>query len=157
MALAGQKTKAVKIVNQALTASEIHSDAEGKAQVFSRVAQALAQAGQQGQAEAAADRALATAELVEQVRVVGNTTSYPKQGTLSEISLVLAQAGLYRQALAAWRTGLAGARGTKYLSRWEVFDALGTGAPLLAALDRGQTLWKLYQAVMAIESWWGAR
>jgi len=35
-----------------------------------------------------------------------------------------------------------------------LFNILGNDAPLIASIDQGQTLWKIYEAIMEIESWW---
>ena len=31
------------------------------------------------------------------------------------------------------------------------------GLPTLAALDQGETLWQVYEAVLEVEGWWGRR
>ena len=38
--------------------------------------------------------------------------------------------------------------------RRSLFSILADGAPIIANIDQGQTLWKIYQAIMEIESWW---
>lgn len=45
----------------------------------------------------------------------------------------------------------------RLVGREFVFDMLGTGAQDLAALDQGETLWQVYQAVMEVEGWWSGR
>ena len=54
-------------------------------------------------------------------------------------------------ALAIWR----GRFGEAFrLGRDKVFDALREGASLLAAIDHGQTLRNIYQAVCEVDAWW---
>ena len=38
--------------------------------------------------------------------------------------------------------------------RESVFAALGQGSVAMAAIDEGQTLWRIYDAVVKIEGWW---
>jgi hypothetical protein len=54
-------------------------------------------------------------------------------------------------ALAGWQSRLAEAF---QKGRGGVFDVLSEGAPLLAAIDQGQTLWEVYQAIREVEAWW---
>jgi hypothetical protein len=38
--------------------------------------------------------------------------------------------------------------------RDSVFESLQLGAPLLASLDGGETLWPVYRGVIEVETWW---
>ena len=40
------------------------------------------------------------------------------------------------------------------LGRGKVFDVLREGAPLLASIDQGRTLWSIYGAICEVETWW---
>jgi hypothetical protein len=46
-------------------------------------------------------------------------------------------------------------RSARLAGRGTVCEVLKDGAATLAALDRGQTLWRIYEAVIEIDSWWG--
>ena len=69
-------------------------------------------------------------------------------GTVAE---ALARAGQAERALLALRAAFAMARSA---GRDSVFDVLGSGAVMLAAIDQGLTLWRVYGAMEDVESWW---
>jgi tetratricopeptide (TPR) repeat protein len=71
---------------------------------------------------------------------------------LSRASRTLAEAGRIEQALLAWRQAL---RWARQAGRTPVYAVLENGASMLASLDEGDTAWRAFQAVMAVEAWWG--
>ena len=46
--------------------------------------------------------------------------------------------------------------GERPIRRESLFLLLGGLASNLAALDQGETLWQIYQAIMEVESWWNS-
>jgi tetratricopeptide (TPR) repeat protein len=57
----------------------------------------------------------------------------------------------YETALLALKNALI----PEYLvDRQEVFSLLKEGASVIAFIDRGQTLWKLYESITEVEEWW---
>jgi tetratricopeptide (TPR) repeat protein len=58
---------------------------------------------------------------------------------------------LTERALVFWETALE----TEYTkSRYWALNAIGAGAPALAAVDGGESLWQLYQSFRETEVWW---
>jgi len=127
--------------DRALAAAEAIGDARAgdRVKALSGVARALAGAGEQEKSTEVARRALAAAE------VIGD--AWAKAEALCAMAQPMAQAGQGLLGDAFTTARLAG--------RESVFNTLEHGATALAALDRGQTLWRIYEAVMEVESWWG--
>jgi hypothetical protein len=71
---------------------------------------------------------------------------------LRSVAAALDRIGEGDLALSAWARAFAR---IKLADRPQVFDALGQGASLIAAVDRGQTLWSTYEGVTEVEAWWG--
>lgn len=61
--------------------------------------------------------------------------------------------GLHDEAMVAVQAALLQAR---YAGRDSVLEVLAEGVPALAALDNGDTVWQLYQAIEEIDGWWQA-
>ncbi|MBE7468959.1 MAG: hypothetical protein DPW09_03360 [Anaerolineae bacterium] len=76
-----------------------------------------------------------------------------KKAALRDITQALAQAGRTTEAYPIWRDFFI----STFLSRKRAFTILQHSAPALAALDQGETLWQVYQAVMEVEGWWSER
>ena len=128
-------------INQALAAAEAIQNEWHKASALSAVAQAMAQAGD----KEGLHRALAAAEAIEDEE--------DKASALSGVAQAMAQAGQHTKALqvlrnAFWTSRLAG--------RKTFFRVLENGAEPLAAVDRGKTLWKMYEAMQEVDGWWSA-
>ena len=43
----------------------------------------------------------------------------------------------------------------QWVGRGTLFSVLWYAAPALAGIDRGRTLWDVYQRVVEVERWWG--
>jgi hypothetical protein len=57
----------------------------------------------------------------------------------------------HQRALSLWESALQ----LEALSgRMSALNAIGAGAPALAAVDGGKALWTLYQTFTEVESWW---
>jgi tetratricopeptide (TPR) repeat protein len=163
----GERDEAVKVANQALALAEAietglsrskEADAMGmfvqdlaqmlgdefglffgqfgEADVLSRLAQALAQVDR-------LDQALVVAEAIpdQRVRVFALTGLAQRANQMEHQELAL-------QVLQAAFTA------ARLVSRESVFQVLEQGASALADIDRGQTLWRVYEAVLEVESWW---
>ena len=72
---------------------------------------------------------------------------------LSGVANVFAQDGQQERALATLRQALATAR---LAGRQSVFEVLESGAAMLARIDRGKSLWRIWEAVLEVDSWWAA-
>jgi hypothetical protein len=89
------------------------------------------------------NRAFAAVEAIQDERA--------KSSALSDVAQAMVQAGQYTMALqvlrnAFWTSRLAG--------RERMFSVLESGAGLLAEIDKGQTLWKIYEAIQEVDGWW---
>jgi hypothetical protein len=79
---------------------------------------------------------------------------------LGEIIGMLGQIGEYLQAQRVLQSALALAclkrndHGAREVERSSIYGILGDGATVLAAIDRGETLWQIYSAIRKVESWW---
>jgi hypothetical protein len=54
-------------------------------------------------------------------------------------------------------TLLAAIQTARLIDREEIFWVLGEGAEILAEKDHGQTLWRVYEAITQVDSWWNDR
>ena len=115
-----------------------------RAQALAGIAATLAQAGRQAEAAAVATQAEAVAQPIEHAS--------DRARALAEIAQVWSQTGQHEQAFRLWRAELGKALSTSYS---EFMRVLGESASSIAPIDRGQTLWKVYEAVREVESWWG--
>jgi hypothetical protein len=61
-------------------------------------------------------------------------------------------AGQLEKGLALWKTNLVSTYTTIGAPR--LARALQTGAPILASIDKGETLWQTYQALVEVAEWW---
>jgi hypothetical protein len=43
---------------------------------------------------------------------------------------------------------------TEFTDRQVVFTALGSGASFIAYMDKGKTLWKIYEVIKEVDGWW---
>jgi hypothetical protein len=173
MAQAGDTPRAAEIANQALAAAEAIRDDEWRASALSGVAQALAQAGDR----AGLERVIRQAKFIKDERykvsaLRGVAQALAQAGdvaglerivaaaeairlrdiALSGVAQAMAQIGQHETARQHLRTAFTIARLAR---RASVFTVLGDAAPILAAVDQGQTLWRVYQAVQEVDGWWG--
>jgi tetratricopeptide (TPR) repeat protein len=70
---------------------------------------------------------------------------------LRAVAWALDETGNAKGALGVWQTALQEAR---WVGCEAVFQVLSAGASLIAHLDRGRTLWRVFEAVREIEGWW---
>jgi hypothetical protein len=139
----GGLEEARRVASEALATAQTIADEGARAEVLSRVAQAWVESGRQEQADTVASVALRAAEMI-----TGQQASAP---ILTRVAQTLALAGEPGAALQMWEPLLLGAQAR---DRQDVFGVLAGGAPIIAAADGGLTLWRLYEAVVDIESWW---
>jgi hypothetical protein len=70
--------------------------------------------------------------------------------------MILDWAGLHEQALSKWREQFANAISSGARESYVHYTPLlEVGAPIIAKIDEGQTLWNVYRAVMEVEGSWG--
>ncbi|MCL4301570.1 MAG: hypothetical protein KJ077_38070 [Anaerolineae bacterium] len=137
LARAGEKERAVQV-------AEAIEHEGWKAKTLSGVAQALARAGEKERALVIANQAVQVAEAIEDEVL--------KAVALSGVAQALAQAGGSMPVQQIWRDVFATAR---LAGRKRIFETLQDSTMALVALDQGETLWQVYQAVMEVEGWWG--
>jgi hypothetical protein len=114
--------------------------------LLSDVARVLANVELPEEANAAVQQALTTAETIED-------EAYKARG-LSKVVQALTQTG---QSERTWQI-LPIVFATARLARREtVFEVLQNVATTLAVINQGQTLWRVYQAVMGVEGWWSSQ
>jgi hypothetical protein len=119
------------------------TDAKLRAEALSGVAQAELRARH-------IDRAMALAtDAIAAIQAVGGTWQAPV--ILARISAVLSGAGRSQEATRYLQLALTAAR---VEGRDSVFSVLGEIAAGLSADDNGQTLWRVFEAVEEVESWW---
>lgn len=161
---------------QALAAAEAITDLETRTEAICEVARALAKVGDTEGAARAAKLALTKAGLADDVfyrgRVIPDIghalilanefdlaekvaaeirNDWNKTLHLSSLSAVLMKAGQHRHALDVLRKAFVTARHT---GREGVFQVLESGSLTLAAIDQGDTLWKVYKTLKEVDSWW---
>jgi tetratricopeptide (TPR) repeat protein len=85
------------------------------------------------------------AKLAETYRIFGLSRN--------KVSLlqVLYKIGQHERAISLWKTELINAQ---FADEGILSLKLEEGVPIIAAIDQGQTLWKIYEAIVEIESWW---
>jgi tetratricopeptide (TPR) repeat protein len=71
--------------------------------------------------------------------------------TIRAMTEPLVAAGFLDDALFVWRAGLD--RASAAISD-DVFEMLAAGAPALAEIDNGETLWAVWEAASAVDDWW---
>lgn len=138
LAQAGDKDR----LNRALAVAEKIEGDDAKMYVMSEATRILAQSGD----VAGLNHLLMAAEVIK--------NGSDKANMFSEIAQALAHMGHQKRALLVLRNALVVARSA---SRERVLNVLKQNAITLAAIDQGQTLWRVYQAVMEVESWWSKR
>jgi hypothetical protein len=127
---------AVEVANRAHVVGNMSDDIYSKAKVFSRIAEVFARAGE-------FDQALGIAESIE--------PEVDKVHTLMRVAHVLARDGNHEKALSILNTRLSK---TEFTDRQVVFTALGSGASFIAYMDKGKTLWKIYEVIKEVDGWW---
>jgi hypothetical protein len=135
-ALVGDMDGTRKIANQAFTVAEAIGDKRFRAEALHQVTQVLALVE-------ASDHTVATAVVA--------TDAMSNAPVLGEAVKPLVQA---EQQEEAWHALCAAFTEARPAGRSEVFEVLQDRASALAALDQGQTLWQVYEAVMEVDSWW---
>jgi len=103
------------------------------------VAQAMAQAGD----KKGLLQALAATDAID--------AEYYKALALSTVAQAMAQVGQDTKALQVLRNAF---RTSRLALRQSVFEVLKNGAGTLAAIDKGQTLGKIYEAIQEVDGWW---
>ena len=139
MAQAGDKEG----LHRALAAAEAIQDKRSKASALSGVAQAMAQAGDKAAAIEVASQALAAAEAIQDER--------SKASGLSDVAQAIGWTGQEMKALQVFLNAF---RTSRLAGRQGIFEVLESGANRLAAIDKGQTLWKISEAIQEVDGWW---
>jgi hypothetical protein len=70
---------------------------------------------------------------------------------LRDVARALDETGNAGGALEVWQMALQEAR---WVGCEAVFQVLSSGASLIARLDQGQILWRVFEAVREVEGWW---
>jgi tetratricopeptide (TPR) repeat protein len=120
----------------ALEAVDVLDRAQYRAEALHAVAEGLASGGWP---DRAVEIALGISDEGERVEALRDTAH-----TLDET-------GNVEDALDVWQMALQEAR---WVSCEAVFQVLSSGASLIARLDRGQMLWRVFEAVRQVEGWW---
>jgi tetratricopeptide (TPR) repeat protein len=181
-AAAGAASNAKKVATEALDVAK-HTLRGQKVDVLCLTSEAMRQARDDREARSRAEKALALAQAIQKpvtqadalskagwaLLGVGETdqaleaiqgvlasrdvlaTSSLGPVALSRASRTLAAAGRIEQALIVWREALQWAREA---GRTPVYTVLENGGNMLASLNQGETGWRAFKAVMAVESWW---
>jgi hypothetical protein len=136
---AGEVGKAKEVVGRALAAAQTIQYESNKASALTRVSQALANTGDRE----GLGRALLVAEAIQEERY--------KAKALSGVTQAFIISGQNEMALRALFLSIDAARRAY---RENVFDVVKQVAPWLARRDRGATLWKIYQSIEEVDSWW---
>ena len=147
--LARQFERAVEIARAILTTEKVSNDTLNVMNEGARV-NAVLELARVCEREGEIDW---SAKLLELTLAHLRSSSYTFVGTRCKGQIVVAYArlGLLGPASSLWQELLAASQSS---GRLEVFDAVRYGAPLLARLDNGQTLWRAYQSMRDVESWW---
>jgi len=149
MARLGEKTRATEILNKALAVAESIEDKGDKVRALDEIANAMAQVGD-------FDRALTVAEMIEAFSI--------KVGTLSNLSQATAKleekekaVNKLNKTLPIWIAEVAlkqsADRDYMFQVLVEMVGLYVKAAPI-ASIDRGQTLWKIYEAILEVDGWW---
>jgi tetratricopeptide (TPR) repeat protein len=147
LAVLGNRDEVVRVAKQVKVAAETSGwDNKFKVSVLSEVAKALAQVGEQMKAIEAANQVLAAATRIEKDERNTFRDAFP------EAIQLLVQMGQPKQVRQVLRDAFTIVR---LAGRERVFETLKYSASALAALDQGETLWRVYEAVMEVEGWWG--
>jgi hypothetical protein len=139
LAQVGDQARAVEVTNQARAVVEAIGDEMARAWALGDVAQALAQAGDRAGLGRAGVAAAAIRNEEGRARALGG------------VAQALAQMGEHAWAMQLLRTAFAAAR---HAGRESVFKVLAEGASTLAAIDQGETLWLVYEAMCDVDRWW---
>jgi hypothetical protein len=113
-----------------------------KTSALGAVAQAMGHVGDKEGLELA----LAVAEAIQD--------DGPKASALSAVVHAMAQAGEYLKGLQVLRNAVWSSR---LFSREEMFRVLEVAAESLAAIDKGTTLWQIYETIQEVDGWWSAK
>jgi hypothetical protein len=169
---AGRMNEATKAATTALAAVGVVRDELSKAKALGEVAQALAQVGMKEGLEEVLTMACAMQDEEIKARALGEMAQALVQAGRTGQALATAQAlkgegsrafvlGAITRALSQLTPRQEACRflleifTTVHLSgRFSLYYVLGEATNLLAAIDGGQTLWRVYQAMMEVESWW---
>lgn len=170
LARAGDKERATYFAKQALAMTEAVKNDELDAFTLSDVAESLVQVGEFDHALAIMDaiedkqekayifsevvQALIRGREFDQVLTVSDAIGIEKvkAPVLGEIAHALAWKGQLAQVQQILCMAFITAR---LSGRSNAFETLQRSTMALAALDQGETLWRVYEAVMEVEGWWG--
>ena len=108
-----------------------------RAHALNGVTRSLVQAGELNRAQTLAD-------LIEENKLKGIA--------LAELAYGLGEAGTKGNALQALSSALNSAKSSGLDG---MFRILERGITVLKAIDQGKTLWRVYEIMMEVESWWG--
>jgi len=144
----GNKDKTIEIVNQLLKYAESNGlHPQTKFRALESVGQALTQVGE-------INRAL---ELAEKTK--GEYRDEERMHIINGIAYGLANASQYKQAVSLW-----GGELIKYYSNG-IFDhyvrqvipgIISDAFPFIKCIDNEETIWKIYEELVEVESWWAA-
>jgi hypothetical protein len=139
-----EQARAITILNQALAVVDTIRNQHNQAVELGQTALILAQLGH-------IDQALTIAEMNARVANLSISSQEILRTVLIQIGQDLTGVGQQEQALYVLRTACTRAR---QRGRSSVFSVLQASAVTLAAIDNGQILWYIYEAIQEVDSWW---
>jgi hypothetical protein len=77
-----------------------------------------------------------------------------KAPILSYVAKVLTEGSEPEKGKPLLQAALSSAR---FSGQQTVLETLPVGASAIAAIDQGQTLWQVYQALLEVERWWSKK
>jgi tetratricopeptide (TPR) repeat protein len=139
----GRRDEGLSEIEHALGLAQSLKDSTDQARAWSELARALVALGD----------TMRAANLAKEARSKLTPNGLqPDTATIqAHVAHSLDMAGLHDQALEALQSAVLQAR---YDGRDSVLEVLAEGAPILAALIGGETVWRLYEAIQEIDGWW---
>ena len=140
-----ERSRVVEMADQVLSALEAEATDTDYARLDAliKVIQVLSLIGERESAAGTAGRALEAAKTLRD--------EWDRALALSGVARTLYQLDEGQRALRVLRDAFDHAR---LAGRDCVFEVLERAAFVLAAIDKGRTLWQVYEAVIEVESWW---
>lgn len=129
--------------SRALAVAEVLGTGTTNPAALARVSEALAQAGRKERAQQVADHALASIEAMDQ--------PLQQAFAFSALSDAFLKADAKGRAIDVATMAFMAARRT---NRKTVFQVLESSAAVIAAIDQGETLRRVFEVVQEVEAWW---
>jgi hypothetical protein len=150
LARSGDKVKATEIVNQLLELGLDFQSSEASLHDVgvTDLLKVMAELGQYDQLCRIADETK-----------IKDKNFWNRMHVMSCKAMALAKMNQCDQAISLWGKELKFQSIDSSEERFKLdnfLEILGMGAPFITSLDQGRTLWKIYEAVVEVESWWTA-